>query len=394
MHMKIARKFAQAVPLALVSLVASTAMATQTVTPYTAATGGSAITAATVPAGTVFTFFGRYEVLAGSTGNESGLGLKVKYDLTKFSNVAVDQVYTKCMIAAPDKQETVPATSQIVFGWIDTSIRRTATVPNGVVGWPATADPAAPGAADGCLNPGSIVVDQAGVAPPVSLFRVQMTTLPGFTSGTTTVNLVSDGNYSYAGTTPGFTDKSIVLTGAAAPTIALNSVVSRKTHGAAGPFDLPLPNYATAITGAIDVEPRQIGAGHQIVFQFNSPPTSAGAVSIQNSSNATIAGASGVTSFAGNEMTVTITGLTDNQRVQLAVPGVNGVLAVGANLGFLVGDVNNSRGVTSGDITVVRAASGQTTTAANYKSDLNASGGITSGDITIVRGRSGTSLIP
>ena len=222
MHMKIARKFAQAVSLAVVSLAASTAMATQTVTPYTAATGGAAITAATVPAGSVFTFFGRYEVLAGSTGNESGLGLKVKYDKTKFSTVTVDQVYTKCMIAAPDKQETVPATSQIVFGWIDTSIRRTATVPNGVVGWPATADPAAPGAADGCLNPGSIVVDQAGVAPPLSLFRVQMTTLPGFTSGTTTVNLNSDGNYSYAGTTPGFTDKSIVLTGAAAPACNLD----------------------------------------------------------------------------------------------------------------------------------------------------------------------------
>lgn len=228
MHMKIARKFAQTVPLAVVALVTTAAMATQTVTPYTAAVGGSSISAATVPAGSTFTFFGRYEVLAGSTGNESGLGLKVKYDKTKFANVVVDIVsqdatptpgtlYTKCMIAMPDQQETVPASSQIVFGWIDTSVRRTTGTPNGVVGWPATADPAAPGATDGCLNPGNIVTTSAGTTPPVSLFRIQMTTLPGFTSGTTTVNLVSEGNFSYAGTTPGFTDKSIVLTAAAAP---------------------------------------------------------------------------------------------------------------------------------------------------------------------------------
>ncbi len=394
MHMKIARKFTQVVPLALATLVASSAFAVQTVTPYTLASGGAAITAATVPAGTQLTFFGRYEIDAGSSGNEAGLGLKLKYDKTKFSSVVVDQVYTKCMIASPDQQETVPATSQVVFGWIDTSVRRTSTVPNGVVGWPATADPAAPGATDGCLNPGGIVTTSAGTTPPLSLFRVVMTTLPGFTSGTTNVDLQSDGNYSYAGTTPGFTNKQIVITAAAAPTIALQSVVSRKVHGGAGTFDLPLPNYATAITGAIDVEPRQIGAGHQIVFQFNSAPTTAGTVTILNSSSASIGGASAVTAFAGNEMTVTITGLADNQRVQLGVPGVNGVLTVNANLGFLVGDVNNSRGVTSGDITVVRAASGQTATAANFKSDLNASGGITSGDITIVRGRSGTSLTP
>jgi hypothetical protein len=222
MHMKIARKFAQTVPLAVVALVTTAAMATQTVTPYTAASGGSSIAAANVPAGTTFTFFGRYEVLTGSTGNESGLGLKVKYDKTKFSSVVVDQVYTKCMIATPDQQEAVPATSKVVFGWIDTSVRRTTGTPNGVVGWPATADPAAPGATDGCLNPGGIVVDQAGVAPPLSLFRMQMTTVPGFTSGTTNVDLVSEGNFSYAGATPGFTDKSIVLTAAAAPACNLD----------------------------------------------------------------------------------------------------------------------------------------------------------------------------
>ena len=391
MHMKIARKFAQTVPLAVVALVTTAAMATQTVTPYTAASGGSSIAAANVPAGTTFTFFGRYEVLTGSTGNESGLGLKVKYDKTKFSSVVVDQVYTKCMIATPDQQEAVPATSKVVFGWIDTSVRRTTGTPNGVVGWPATADPAAPGATDGCLNPGGIVVDQAGVAPPLSLFRMQMTTVPGFTSGTTNVDLVSEGNFSYAGATPGFTDKSIVLTAAAAPTIALNSVVSRKTHGAAGTFDLPLPNYATVITGSIDVEPRQ-SATHQIVFQFNSAPTSAGTVSILNGAGAAIGGASAVTAFSGNEMTVTLSGIANAQRVQLGVPGVNGVLNVAANLGFLIGDVNGNRTVQGSDVTFVQQRLAQPVTAANYKADVNINGNIQGSDVTSVQQRLSTTL--
>jgi len=219
MHMKIARNVAHGITLALSALAAASAVAVQTVTPYDSASGGLVISAPTVKAGTTLTFYGRYEISGSQTANESGLGLKVKYDKTKFSNVVVDQVYTKCMIASPDQQESVPATSQVVFGWIDTSIRRTSGTPNGVVGWPGTADPAAP---DACLNPGGIVTTTTGTAPPLALFRMQMTTVPGFTSGTTTVSLQSDGNYSYANATPGFTDKSILITGDTAPACNLD----------------------------------------------------------------------------------------------------------------------------------------------------------------------------
>lgn len=222
MHMKIAHKLAQCVSLATSTMLAVSAFAAQTVTPYDAAAGGAVVATPTVSAGATLTFYGRYEISGVQTGNESGLGLKVKYDKTKFSNVVVDQVYTKCMIATPDQQESVPASSQVVFGWIDTSVRRTSSVPNGAVGWPATADPAAPGATDGCLNPGNIVTTQAGTTPPLALFRMQMTTLGSFTSGTTTVSLTSEGNFSYANATPGFTDKSITITGAAAPACNLD----------------------------------------------------------------------------------------------------------------------------------------------------------------------------
>ena len=63
-----------------------------------------------------------------------------------------------------------------------------------------------------------------------------------------------------------------------------------------------------------------------------------------------------------------------------------------ASLGFLVGDVNNSRSVTATDILQVKGRSGQVTDATNFKFDLNASGSITASDILAVKGRSGLVL--
>ena len=62
------------------------------------------------------------------------------------------------------------------------------------------------------------------------------------------------------------------------------------------------------------------------------------------------------------------------------------------SLGFLVGDVNNSRSVNSSDISSVKARSGQTTDATNFKFDVNSSGAINSSDISAVKARSGLVL--
>lgn len=55
---------------------------------------------------------------------------------------------------------------------------------------------------------------------------------------------------------------------AAAVTITpdLTAVLSRKTHGTAGSFDLPIA-LNTPINGAISVEPRAMGINHTLVFQ-------------------------------------------------------------------------------------------------------------------------------
>jgi YVTN family beta-propeller protein len=170
---------------------------------------------------------------------------------------------------------------------------------------------------------------------------------------------------------------------------ALVAVQSRKAHAAAGAFDLAI-DTTQPIGGPVTVEPRAVGTGHQIVFQFNVPVNSIGAASAIDGAGAP-AGTVAAT-MAGSEAIVTLTGVPDNQRVTVSLTGVNGSVNASASLGFLVGDVNNSRSVTATDILQVKGRSGQVTDATNFRFDLNASGSITASDILAVKGRSGLVL--
>ncbi len=173
------------------------------------------------------------------------------------------------------------------------------------------------------------------------------------------------------------------------PPLALLSVKSRKTHGAAGDFDIAI-NPATAITGTIDVECRAIGTGHRIVFTFNNAVTSSGTVAVTDKDGNPFVGAMPSLSSSGNDVIVTVTGIPDNRRAKFTLSNTNSAgLTFSASAGFLVGDVNNSRSVTGTDVGVVRGRSGQAVTAVNFKSDLNASGTLTGTDVSVVRPRSG-----
>ena len=159
----------------------------------------------------------------------------------------------------------------------------------------------------------------------------------------------------------------------------LAAVQSRKTHGAAGTFDLRLDQ-------AFTVEPRTIGAGHLIVFQFSQPVTITGTVTATNGM---------VTATSVNsEVRVTLTGIADNARTTISLSGVNGNVAAAVLLGFLVGDVNNSQAVKASDISGVKArvAQAQPLTTANFQYDLNTDGSLTSADISAVKGRAGQVL--
>ena len=121
-------------------------------------------------------------------------------------------------------------------------------------------------------------------------------------------------------------------------------VVSRKVHGGAGTFDLPLGVVVTNPT----TEPRA-GPTHTIVFTFSDPVTATGSESITEGS-ATI----GAVTFSGNEVAVPLSGVTDAQYVTLTVSNValagGGMGAGTVRIGFLMGDVNQNRVVTVGDM--------------------------------------------
>ena len=172
--------------------------------------------------------------------------------------------------------------------------------------------------------------------------------------------------------------------------VSLLAVQSRMTHGTAGTFDL-LIDKAIPISGAVTVEPRNNGGAHTIVFQFDGPVTSVGGVTSQNVNSIGVGTAS--FAIAGNDVLVTLTGLSDNQRLTVALSNVNVAGAnASASMGFLQGDVNNSGSVNSSDISGVKSRAGQTADATNFKFDVNASGAINSSDISSVKARSGLTL--
>ena len=171
-------------------------------------------------------------------------------------------------------------------------------------------------------------------------------------------------------------------------TLSLSSVVSRKTHGAAGTFEIPiLPGLP------VTIEPRMSNLGHQIVFQFNAPITATGALTAVDHLGAPIGVRYAYVPASGNDVIVLLTGVPDNNRVTITLTGVNGAgLNAVASLGFLVGDVNGSGKVSAGDISSVKARGNIPVDSNNFKADVNASGVIDAADLRMVKARAGLVL--
>lgn len=225
-------------------------------------------------------------------------------------------------------------------------------------------------------NPGAITAARA--ASPI--------TVTGLTNGTAYTCSVTATNSAGTGSASG----TVSVTPSAAAALTLVEVQSRKTHGAAGTFDLPL-DEAQPIGGNVTVEPRAIGTGHRIVFQFNSPITSTGSVSCVDASNAAVGSASAVA--AGNDVQVTLTGVPDAKRVTVSLSNVNGLGgSVSVSMGFLLGDVNGSRSTSSADVLAVKGQAARAVNSSNFLDDVNLTGGITATDILAVKGRSGQGL--
>ena len=189
-------------------------------------------------------------------------------------------------------------------------------------------------------------------------------------------------------TNPGSRIDTITLVstvcGGSAPTVS--SAVSRKTHGGDGDFDVPLP--IVPISGAIGIEPRS-GPTYTIVVNFAAPVTV--------SSTAVTAGTGMASSVvAGSTVTVSLTGVTDVQRLGVTLNGVSDGSNIGnviIPMGVLNGDTNASGSVSGSDVTQTKAAASVgTLNGSTFRTDVNANGAINGTDVTLVKSKAGNAL--
>jgi len=165
-------------------------------------------------------------------------------------------------------------------------------------------------------------------------------------------------------------------------------VVSRKTHGGAGTFDVPLP-----LTGNVGVECRSGGAtnDYQMIFDFEN--------SVTVESAAVTSGTGSVSSFnvSGSEVTVNLAGVTNVQRITATLFNVNDGTHMGnvpVSMGVLVGDVNGNAAVNASDVGLTKSQVGQAVSGSNFREDVNANGTISATDVTLVKSEVGTALPP
>ena len=165
---------------------------------------------------------------------------------------------------------------------------------------------------------------------------------------------------------------------------AVTSAVSRKVHGGAGTFDVPLP-----LNGPAGVECRT-GPTYTMVVTFSTSVTVASAtVTCGTGSVGSISGSGTAT------ITVNLTGVTDVQRITVTLNSVSDGTNTGnipIFMGVLVGDVNANNTVNASDVSLTKSKVGQTVDSTNFREDVNAGGTITATDVTIVKSDVGHAL--
>lgn len=169
--------------------------------------------------------------------------------------------------------------------------------------------------------------------------------------------------------------------------LLLATAVSRKTHGGAGSFDVPLP-----LTGEPGVECRSSGGAHTLVVTFSNEVMSGNA-----SVSAGTGSVSGAPAFSSNTMTVNLADVADVQKITLTLSNVTDSFGqvlpnTAVSMNILAGDVNGSKSVSASDIGAVKAQSGLPVNGTNFRADVAVSGSITASDIGLVKARSGQSV--
>ena len=170
--------------------------------------------------------------------------------------------------------------------------------------------------------------------------------------------------------------------------LAPSSIVSRKTHGAVGTFEVDLGLSGTGI------ECRSGGAGgnYTMVFKFANNISSVGSASVTSGTGSVLSRMSGT-----HEYIVNLTGVTNVQQLTVTLSNVQDEFgnfnpSVAGTMKLLIGDTSANSSVNSSDVSQTKGRVGLAVVAANFRSDVNANGSINSSDVAVVKGLVGTAL--
>ena len=193
-------------------------------------------------------------------------------------------------------------------------------------------------------------------------------------------SLMLSGPYSFAGET---IPRSLVRLFFDRP-LLFTTAVSRKTHGAAGDFDVSLPGVECRTGGT--------GGDHTLVVTFSNTVVSGNAAVTNGTGNVT-----GTPAFSGNTMTINLTGVTNAQAVTVTLSNVTDSFSqrlpdTAVSAGFLLGDTNGNGVVNASDVSQTKAQLGQSATGSNFRTDVNASGAVNATDVSQIKAKLGTAL--
>lgn len=225
-------------------------------------------------------------------------------------------------------------------------------------------------------------------------------TIAGFVSGVAQGIVLGASLYDQMPDSLAYTENYVVVpNNTCAGASLLQSVVSRKTHGSAGAFDINLP-----FIGDPGVEGRA-GTGasantHQIVFRFINPVASVASVSATASSPSgpqPVSASGAVNGSDANEYIVTVSGVPNAQFVSVNLTNAtdnagNMAASLSSTMGVLLGDVNGNGTVNSSDVSETKAQSGQAAGSTNFRTDVTVNGSVNSSDIGVVKQNSGMLL--
>ena len=140
------------------------------------------------------------------------------------------------------------------------------------------------------------------------------------------------------------------------------------------------------------MECRNSGGAHTLVFTFSSDIVS-GSARVESGEGNVL----GTPIFAGNTMTVNLTGVLNAQMLKIELSNVTDVPAqvlpvTLVNMGVLIGDTTGNGSVNASDVNQTKSKSGQTVDASNVRADLNVNGQINDSDVSFVKSKSGNAI--